>query len=80
VSNWPSFPDRLSYLWEWFWQIISGCRTNGMTPATIGWRDLDAWQRQMDVRLEPWEAAILVELGARRAAILSEEDGAKRAN
>jgi hypothetical protein len=38
----------------------------------VTWRDILAWSGQMAVVLEPWETRALVELGQRRAVVISE--------
>lgn len=36
--------------------------TNGMGPAPLSWREIDAWQRSTAVRLQPWEARLIRKL------------------
>jgi hypothetical protein len=69
----PAFPDDLDYLWLWFCEIADGVAENGMAPAGVSWVDLSAWCRVTGELLEPWEARLLVRLGALRAAILAEK-------
>ena len=41
---------------------IGPAMSGGMALAPIGWRDVEAWQRCMSVRLAPWQAQMLVSL------------------
>jgi hypothetical protein len=34
----------------------------GMGAAAIGWRDVEAWQACLGIRVPPWQARLLVEL------------------
>lgn len=64
-------PAPVDYLWSWFWDILAGVPASGMAPAAIGWPDLVAWSQIMNVRLEPWEARLIVQLGTLRASVLA---------
>lgn len=47
-----------------------------MAPVTVSWEALRAWTQLMAIDLDPWEAAVLVDLGQRRAVI--EMEASKR--
>jgi hypothetical protein len=64
----------LAYLWEWFCELASGLSSNGFGPTVVTWEALQAWSSFMRVVLEPWEAKALIDLGASRAAIMSEDE------
>lgn len=68
----PEFPEPLAYLWGFFLDCMRGIAPNGMVPPAIGWSDVAAWAAITRVRLEPWEARLIVDLGAMRAAIRAE--------
>lgn len=56
-------PAPLPYMIEWLFEIgptIPG----GMSPAPIGWRDMEAWQSIVGVELLPWEGKLLRQLSA----------------
>lgn len=54
-----------------------GLSSNGFGPALVTWEALRAWSEFMAVRLEPWEAKVLVTLGYKRAVIDGEEQARK---
>lgn len=33
--------------------------SNGMGPTVLSWREIEAWQRNVSVRLAPWEARLM---------------------
>jgi hypothetical protein len=75
----PTFPKRLAYLWIDFCDIIGGMDSNGWSPSVVTWEGLRAWSEMTGTQLDPWEAKLLVRLGALRARVLSEQsptDGA----
>lgn len=69
----PPFPEGLGYLWTWFNEVCAGLAVTGMGPSVLTWEGLDAWRRLMQIRLDPWEASCLVNLGLLRASIQSEK-------
>lgn len=66
-------PEALAYLWDHFSEVSMGLASNGFGPALVTWEALRAWSEFMSVRLEPWEAKVLVTLGYKRAVIDDEE-------
>lgn len=60
----PALPDLLSYLWEWFPEILNGCSSSGWSAPTITWCDLEAWSRLTGNVPEPWECRALMRLAA----------------
>lgn len=72
----PAFPDALGHVWAWFCEIRGGLQGNGWGCASITWRDLEAWRALTGETPEPWEARLLVRLGALRAEILDAADAA----
>lgn len=36
--------------------------TTGMGPAPLSWREIEAWQSAVNVRLAPWEARLMRQL------------------
>jgi hypothetical protein len=77
----PEVPETLGYLWGWF-QELSRARTEGQ-PIT--YPDIDAFSRLMDVRIQPWEAALIRRLDmealaapARRKALEQQENEPRR--
>ncbi|OFX06350.1 MAG: hypothetical protein A3E78_11675 [Alphaproteobacteria bacterium RIFCSPHIGHO2_12_FULL_63_12] len=71
LSEAPPFPNLITYLWIWFWEIHNGCGSNGWGPAEITWRDLSAWSELTGNFLEPWECAALMQLSASYVRIRS---------
>ncbi|WP_420133957.1 phage tail assembly chaperone [Rhodopseudomonas sp.] len=69
----PECPQALAYLWQWFSELSAGLSSNGFGPAVVTWEALRAWSSFMRLRLEPWEARALVDMGAMRASILMED-------
>ena len=69
----PLCPAQVEYLWFWFLEIVRGIGSGGFGPPVVTWADLHFWQHQMGVRLRPWEAMTLVDLGNLRASIANEE-------
>lgn len=47
-------PRGCRLLWDTFIELHNA-RGGGMGPASIGWRDLQAWQDMRGVKLTPWE-------------------------
>ena len=79
VEEGPPFPDELDYLWNWFTELTPGLSTNGMSPPTVSWEAVRAWQALAGIGpLEPWEAGALVRLGMLRASIQAERAAAER--
>lgn len=74
----PPFPPLLAYLWRWFAEVLSG-EPAGQGPARVTWTGLQSWQALTGTSLRPWEARLMVELGALRAAVLMERTDADRA-
>lgn len=68
----PAFPAPLDYLWAFFQEISAGIAGNGMSYPNIGWGDILDWSALTQTELAPWEARALVDIGNRRANILSE--------
>jgi hypothetical protein len=66
----PECPESLTYLWLRFAEIAPGLAGTGWGPAVVTWRDLEAWRAVTGGVLAPWEARVLVRLGALRAEIL----------
>jgi hypothetical protein len=75
----PELPQPLGYLWGWFLEL-SRARTEGQ-PIT--YPDIDAYSRLMDVRIQPWEAALIRRLDMEalaaplRRKALEEQENAK---
>lgn len=69
----PSFPELLGYVWVWFDEILDGLAANGFAPPMVTWADLGWWSELTGNVLEPWEARLLVRLGAVRAVAVSEK-------
>ena len=65
----PPFPAPLLYLWNWFIEHMAGLPVNGVAVPVVTWESLAAWSRLMHIRLEPWEAIEMIELGALRASV-----------
>lgn len=60
----PDLPDNPApYLIEWLFEI-GPVVPAGMGMASIGWRDLAAWQDVTGIELDPWEARLLRRLSA----------------
>jgi hypothetical protein len=66
-------PRRLAYLWRWFGEISMGLAATGMAPSRLTWPDVAAWSQLMGVKIEPWEARVLIRLGYERAFIQSQQ-------
>jgi hypothetical protein len=73
VPEGPPFPDEVEYLWRWFNELSLGIASNGMSPAQVTWRDVEAWARMTSRSLATWEARALVTLGVARANIAAQE-------
>lgn len=73
IDEAPRCPQALVYLWNWFDEISIGLSSNGFGPAILTWEALKAWSEFAVIRLEPWEARVLVTLGYKRALIHGEE-------
>lgn len=58
----PALPGEAAYLWAWFHELAQGRPAGGFGPARLGWADILAWCRLMDVRPEPWEIQALMRL------------------
>lgn len=69
----PLFPSRLAYLWRDFVDIIQGAESGGWGPPVVTWSTLRAWCEITGSQLEPWEARLIIRLGALRAEIISEK-------
>lgn len=67
----PPFPKPLRYLWQIFVEIADGLDSGGWGPPVVTWQSLAAWSQLTGVILQPREACILVQLGAARAAVIS---------
>lgn len=52
--------------------------SGAMGPVPITWQELDAWQRQTGMRLQPWEARAVISLSRAYAgeAVAAREDDA----
>jgi len=68
----PDFPHEIGHVWNWFVELLSGV-SPGYGPAQPTWGDVTAWSALTGNAPEPWEARCMVQLGALRAGILSEE-------
>lgn len=73
IDDAPAIPAGAAYLWRWFCEISMGLASNGFSAPVVTWEALAAWQGQMGLGLEPWEAKALIRLGHARAVIAAEK-------
>lgn len=69
----PPFPWPAAHVWDWFCEIRGGVQGNGWVPARLTWRDVESWSSLTGLRPQPWEARLLIDLGALRAETLAAE-------
>lgn len=55
----PEFPRELGYLWRVYHRIRRRMAGGFAAPNPIGWQDIDAFVRQTNFRLAPWEIELL---------------------
>lgn len=53
---WPDITCR--YLFDYLMQV-GPCQVNGMGQVAIGWQELESWQKQQGLVLNPWELSII---------------------
>lgn len=75
----PRFPGLLRHVWDVYCEISAGIQGNGWSYPVITWESLKAWSAATGQRLEPREARVVIQLGARRAAILNAAQAKKNA-
>jgi len=73
IDDAPECPEALAYLWKYFCEICLGLASGGFGPPLLTWEALKAWSDFAAVKLEPWEAKVLVTLGYKRAVVDGEE-------
>ena len=50
-------PEALAHLWQWFWELVSQRKQD----EPLGFSEMLAWSRLMQIPITPWEAKALVQ-------------------
>ncbi len=67
-------PEALAHLWQWFWELVSQRKQD----EPLGFSEMLAWSRLMQIPITPWEAKVLVQMDNRYLSTQHEESEAAR--
>lgn len=71
----PEMNPEAERLWAWFLELNNARSGSGFGPNPIGYVELEAWSRLMNISLAPWEVRALRLTDAQAVATMSEKSG-----
>lgn len=64
LANPPPLSPYVAHLWAWYADLCQTRQSGGFGPARLSRLEIQAWERDEGVRLEPWERRALIALDA----------------
>lgn len=76
LANPPPLSPHAAYLWAWYCDLAQTRAAGGFGPARISRLEIQAWERDEGVRLEPWERRAIMQLDAEHLRIMTAKEEA----
>jgi hypothetical protein len=71
LANPPPLSPHVAHVWAWYADLCQTRPSGGFGPSRLPRLEIQAWERDEGVRLEPWERRAIMRLDALHLSIMN---------
>lgn len=73
LDNPPPLSPHIAHVWAWYCDLCQTRQSYGMGPSRLSRLEIQAWERDERVRLEPWERRAIMALDAEHLTVMGRD-------